>query len=114
MNRTAIAQELVRIAESLVAVAVPADPALLAQLPRMDLGQLSRVIYDDHRAQGRPVNYAAKPYLEAMSTMRDIKEKYMMDDGTSIVAYLLSNLSSWGGETARAVKKELNRRLKAN
>lgn len=96
-----------------MAVAVPADPAVMAQLPRMDLNQIAQVIYDDHRAQGRTVNYAAKPYLEAMSTMRDIKENYMADSGTSIVAYLLGNLTSWGGETARAVKKELNRRLKA-
>jgi len=95
------------------AVAVPADPAVLSQLPRMDLNQIAQVIYDDHRAQGKQVNFAAKPYLQAMSTMRDIKENYMADSGTSIVAYLLGNLTSWGGETARAVKKELNRRLKA-
>lgn len=58
------------------------------------------------------VNYAAKPYLQAMSTMRYISDKYGMDDGRSIVAYFLSNASTWRGEVAKMVKVELNRRLK--
>jgi len=35
-----------------------------------------------------------------------------MDSGDSIVRYFLSNASTWRGETARRVKKELNAMLK--
>jgi hypothetical protein len=92
---------------------IPLDPQVLADLPRMDLNELAIIIYDDHRKQKRQVNFAAKPYLEAMSTLKTINDNYIMDSGSSIVAYLLGNLTSWKGEMARAVKKELNRRLKS-
>ncbi|HXB10845.1 MAG TPA: hypothetical protein VNZ45_02580 [Bacteroidia bacterium] len=56
---------------------------------------------------GSKVNYAAKPYLEAMSTLDSIKENYMYDSGKSIVLYFLANASSWRGETAKRIKAEL-------
>ena len=87
-----------------------ADPAMLADLPRLQLNEIAQIVYDDWRN----VNYAAKPYLEAMSTLRSIKDNYILDSGSSIVAYFLSNATSWRGEVAKAVKKELNRRLKAS
>jgi hypothetical protein len=59
------------------------------------------------------VNFAAKPYLDAMSGMGDINGNYGWDSGKSIVAYFLSNASSWRGETAKRVKKELNQMLKS-
>lgn len=64
------------------------------------------------RKDWRPVNYAAKPYLEAMGDLDKITDKYMMDSGRSIVAYFLSNASTWKGEKAREIKKELNSMLK--
>lgn len=61
----------------------------------------------------RRVNYAAKPYLDAMHTLNSIDDDYGWDSGRSIVAYFLSNASSWRGEVARRVKKELNTMLTA-
>lgn len=61
----------------------------------------------------KPVNYAAKPYLEAMHTLKSISDNYYQDSGSSIVAYFLSNARSWKGEVAKRVKKELNIMLKA-
>ena len=58
------------------------------------------------------VNYAAKPYLEAMSQLNKITDNYYLDSGTSIVSYFLSNAGSWRGEVARRVKAELNKMLK--
>lgn len=49
----------------------------------------------------------AVPYLTAMHTLNSIYDAYYMDDAESIVLYFLSNATSWKGETARAVKKEL-------
>jgi hypothetical protein len=45
--------------------------------------------------------------------MGDIKDNYYQDSGTSVVSYLLGNLTTYKGETARAIKAELNARLKA-
>lgn len=61
---------------------------------------------------GTDLNYAAKPYLEAMEALFDVRENYGMDSGKSIVAYFLSNASSWRGDKAKAIKKELNSMLK--
>ena len=58
------------------------------------------------------VNFAAKPYLSAMYSLDSINDKYGMDSGKSIVAYFLSNASTWKGEKAKEIKKELNAMLK--
>jgi hypothetical protein len=105
MNKVAVAKELVSVAKEVFSAVLLED---LVNLPRMDLNQIAQLVYDDWK----PVNYAAKPYLEAMSTLRSIKDNYIQDSGYSIVAYFLSNATSWRGEVAKAVKKELNRRLK--
>lgn len=60
----------------------------------------------------KPVNYAAKPYLDAMYSLNGINDNYIFDSGRSIVAYFLSNASTWRGETAKRIKKELNAMLK--
>lgn len=85
-----------------------ADPAELVDLPRMSLGQVAMLVYKDWKN----VNYAAKPYLEAMATLHNVSDMYGQDSGTSIVAYFLSNATSWRGEVAKAVKKELQRRIR--
>lgn len=75
----------------------------------MHIGEIARNI---RRDWGSKVNFAAKPYLDAMQSLDSINDQYGMDSGQSIVAYFLSNASSWKGETAKAIKKELNKRLK--
>jgi hypothetical protein len=54
----------------------------------------------------------AAPYLDAMGALENITDNYFMDSGVSIVAYFLSNASSWRGSVAKDIKKELNKRLK--
>lgn len=58
-----------------------------------------------------PPNYAAVPYLDAMATMESIDDAYGLDNGRGIISYFLSNATTWRGETARAIKAELKRRL---
>lgn len=53
------------------------------------------------------VNYAAKPYLDAMATLESASDSYGHDTARSIVLYFLSNASSWRGETAKRIKAEL-------
>lgn len=58
------------------------------------------------------VNFAAKPYLDAMLSIDTIQDKYYFDDARSIITYFLCNASSWRGEKARAIKAELKGMLK--
>jgi hypothetical protein len=66
-----------------------------------------RDIAAEIRSDWRNVNYAASPYLAAMSTLDSINDSYGMDTGKSIVLYFLSNATTWRGDVARQVKAEL-------
>lgn len=83
-----------------------------AELPSRDLAYLANTIISDLKTQGKSIPSAAAPYLRAMRTMGSINENYGMDTGASIVSYLLSNLGSYKGETAKIIKAELKSRLK--
>jgi len=53
------------------------------------------------------VNYAARPYLEAMFTLTSFQDKYGYDSAAGIVLRFLNNAGSWRGETAKRIKAEL-------
>jgi hypothetical protein len=61
---------------------------------------------DIHRDWAK-VNFAAKPYLDAMSSLQAITDSYGFDNARSIVLYFLSNASSYRGDKAKALKAEL-------
>ena len=75
---------------------------------KMPLNQIASKIQRDWKN----VDYTAKPYLSAMYSLDDISDDYGMDSGSSIVAYFLSNATSWRGPVAKEIKAELNKRLK--
>lgn len=60
------------------------------------------------------VNYAAKPYLDAMLSLQTIHSRYGADGCDSIITYFLCNASSFKGEQARALKQELKNHLNSN
>ena len=68
-------------------------------------------IADDINKHWHPVNYAAKPYLEAMSSLGTMADSYGFDSASGIVAYFLANAGTWRGEDARRIKKELKEML---
>lgn len=53
------------------------------------------------------VNYAVKPYLQAMYSLDTVNDKFYQDDARSIVSYFLSNASGYRGDTAKAYKAAL-------
>jgi hypothetical protein len=53
------------------------------------------------------VNYAAKPYLEAMYSLDSVTDSYYQDSAKSIVSYFLCNASGYRGDTAKAHKAAL-------
>jgi len=78
------------------------------------LNEENRPLYDiarEIRQDWRPVHPYAKPYVDAMSSLSSIDDKYMFDSGTEIVARFLSNAASWRGETAKRIKTELKQML---
>jgi hypothetical protein len=65
----------------------------------------------DIRRAWPKVNYAAVPYLDAMSALNSINDKYYQDDGRGIVRYFLANAAAFRGDTAKALKAELKAML---
>lgn len=63
-------------------------------------------------ADWRKPYFGAVPYLGAMQTLHSVQDDYGADSGRSIVAYFLSNASTWRGDVARRVKAELKATLK--
>lgn len=79
-------------------------------LKELSIHEIASLIYMDWTME--KVSYSARPYLDAMTYLDSIDDKYMLDSGKSIVRYFLANASSWRGDTAREVKAELKSRLK--
>jgi hypothetical protein len=59
------------------------------------------------------VNYAAKPYLDVMTGLDSLNDKYGYDSARHIVLYFICNAGTWRGPVAKAIKAELNAMLKA-
>ena len=49
----------------------------------------------------------AFPYLEAMTQIESIDDRYYEDSARSVVAYFLANARGWRGEDAKRIKAEL-------
>ena len=86
--------------------------ALAAEIPKPEpraLHEIARDIRNNWRTKdGRPnINYAAAPYLDAMSSLDKITDTYICDSAKSIVIYFLGNAQSWRGDAARRIKAEL-------
>jgi len=61
----------------------------------------------DIRGAWPRVNFGAVPYLEAMSSLNSINDKYYEDDARGIVRYFLANAAQFRGDAAKALKAEL-------
>jgi hypothetical protein len=73
----------------------------------LEMRAICVIAKDIKAAWGAKVNYAAKPYLDAMMFLDKPGDSYGCDDAKSIVLYFLSNASSFRGEAAKALKAEL-------
>lgn len=79
------------------------------RIKSMSIADIAYIIEKDWRGK---VNYAARPYLDAMHSLNSVNDNYGYDSGVSVVLYFLCNASTWRGETAKLVKAELKRRCK--
>lgn len=60
---------------------------------------------------GAKLNYAAKPYLNAMYSVETPTDMYGADSGDTLIRYFLANAGTWRGETAKRVKAELKKMI---
>ena len=61
---------------------------------------------------GAKINYGAKPYLEAMSSLDKVSDSYGYDTGHSVIRYFLCNASTFRGDAAKRIKAELKAMVK--
>lgn len=78
----------------------------------METRKLYEIASEIRNDWGNKMYYGAKPYVQAMMCLGSVKDNYMLDSGDTIVRYFLANASTWRGETARRIKKELKDMLK--
>lgn len=70
------------------------------------------VIASEIDSDWKKVNYAARPYLDAMYSLNNISDSYYLDSGEGVVLRFLVNAGTWRGETAKRVKLELRAMIK--
>ena len=75
-------------------------------------GRPLNIIALDIYKDWKQVNYAAKPYLEAMRSLDRVTDTYMFDNGIEVVYRFLANASQWKGPVAKEIKKELKKLVK--
>jgi len=73
--------------------------------------EIAREIKRTWSKQGKGVNYAAKPYLDAMGSLESGKDSYGQDSAHSVLAYFLGNANSFRGPDAKRLKDELKQHL---
>jgi hypothetical protein len=69
--------------------------------------RLISTIAADIKSNWANVNYAAKPYLDAMSTIDYIDDSYYCEEARDIVTRFLSNARAFRGPEAKRIKAEL-------
>lgn len=72
-----------------------------------DTRTISAIARDIRTEWGTKVNYAARPYLDAMLQIDGPNDMFYADDARSIVTYFLANATTFRGEKAKALKAEL-------
>ncbi|MBN2263931.1 MAG: hypothetical protein JW735_13510 [Prolixibacteraceae bacterium] len=75
------------------------------------LYEIAAEIRKDWRATSKngKIYFGAVPYINAMSSLNSINDRYIMDSAKEIVLRFLSNAGTWRGETAKRVKAELKK-----
>lgn len=72
---------------------------------------LYEIAADIKRTWARPY-FGVAPYLQAMSQLDKITDRFYDDDAKSIVVYALSNMTTFRGDDARRLKAELKALIK--
>lgn len=66
----------------------------------------------DIRKHWPNVYFGAKPYLDAMSSLTNVTDRYGFDTAESMIRYFLGNAQTWKGDKAKEIKAELKQLIK--
>ena len=69
--------------------------------------QTISIIAREISREWKNVNYAAKPYLNAMRSLDSASDSFGYDSAKSVVSYFLANASGYRGDAAKAHKAAL-------
>lgn len=75
---------------------------------------MTRPLYEiaaEIKSDWRPINFAARPYVDAMSSLNTMSDNYGADTASYIVRYFISNAGTWRGDVAKRVKAELKKMM---
>lgn len=75
-------------------------------LSKMKLDHIADIILSNWSDD---INPQAMSYVDAMMNLDSIEDNFGAESGASIVSYFLASAQQWKGETARKVKKHLNK-----
>lgn len=84
-------------------------------MKKRPLYEIAMEVWEDWN--GKVVCPHARPYLQAMTELTSLNDRYgtsyiTSDSAKEIVGYFLGLSVGWRGETARRIKAELRQRLK--
>jgi len=74
-------------------------------------GRPVSVIAAEIEREWENVNFAARPYLDAMHDLNSVNDNYMFDSGRGVVLRFLGNARKWTGPKAKEIKAELKKLL---
>jgi len=77
------------------------------------ISAIARDIRRDWSKHGKGVNYAAKPYLEAMASLDKITDNCGSDSAEYVILYFLGNAKTYRSPKAKELKAELKALLKS-
>ena len=67
---------------------------------------ISEIAKDIRRDWKKPY-FGAVPYIRAMSELSAVSDNYGLDPATEILTYFLANATTWRGDKAREIKREI-------
>jgi hypothetical protein len=78
----------------------------MQDITQLNLAQIAAII----KADWKKPYFAAVPYLNALTQLNTVNDRFYAEDAHGIVLYFISNAATWRGPIAKAVKAELKKR----
>ena len=75
-----------------------------------DLSTIAR----DVRKHWKRIPYSARPYVDALASIRTVQDIYINESSASVVRGFLDNAATWRGEDAKRVKAEVRAMVRWN
>lgn len=78
---------------------------------KLSISEIAKVILNDWKEIILPKNAYPLELVNAMATLKVLKDYYYLDDGYEIVGRFVNNCKGWNTYSAKIIKSELKKRL---